>query len=146
MRNLTHRLPQLYMIAYQSTLIPRKLLSPKNFLFTRLGWLLLLISFALGTIFICIWGRSSYQAIQKLRKNAPAFCSLSFCAFWISDNKKDWRRAWIYCPRKIKSNQVFEYSNNDGENVKQLPSYLAYRGENKVIPQSMGSKNALVSV
>ena len=46
----------------------------------------------------------------------------------------------------IKLNQVFEYSNNDGKNFKQLSSYLAYRGESKVKPPSMGSKNALVSV
>ena len=45
-----------------------------------------------------------------------------------------------------KLNQVFEYSNNDGDNFKQFSPCLAYPGENKVIPPSMGSKNALVSV
>ena len=39
-----------------------------------------------------------------------------------------------------KLNQVFEYSNNHGENFKQLLPCLAYRGENKVTPPSMGSK------
>ena len=43
-----------------------------------------------------------------------------------------------------KLNQVFEYSNNDGDNFKQLSPCLAYPGE--IIPPSMGSKNALVSV
>ena len=42
----------LYMIAYQSALIPRKLLCPKKFLVTRLGWLLLLISFVLVNIYL----------------------------------------------------------------------------------------------
>ena len=45
-----------------------------------------------------------------------------------------------------KLNQVFEYANNDGENLKQISPYLAYRWENKVTPPSMGRKNALVSV
>ena len=45
-----------------------------------------------------------------------------------------------------KLNQVLEYSNNDSKNFKQLSSYLAYRGQNKVTPPSMGTKNALVSV
>ena len=33
-----------------------------------------------------------------------------------------------------KINQVFEYSNNNGENFKQLSPYLAYRGEKKIQP------------
>ena len=33
-----------------------------------------------------------------------------------------------------KLNQVFEYSNKDGRNFKQLSFYLAYRWENKVTP------------
>ena len=41
---------------------------------------------------------------------------------------------------------MFEYSDNDGKNFKQLSSYLAYRGENKVTSPSMSSKNAIVSV
>ena len=41
---------------------------------------------------------------------------------------------------------MFEYSNNDGENFKHSFPYLAYRGENKVLPTSMGRKNALVSM
>ena len=45
-----------------------------------------------------------------------------------------------------KLNQVFEYSIDEGENFKYLSPYLAYCGENKVEPSSMGSKNALVSV
>ena len=36
----------LFMIAYQGALTPRKLLCPKKSLVARLGWLLLLISFA----------------------------------------------------------------------------------------------------
>ena len=42
----------LHMTAYQSVLIPRKLLCFKKFLVTRLGWLLLLISFALVNIYL----------------------------------------------------------------------------------------------
>ena len=45
-----------------------------------------------------------------------------------------------------KFNQMFEYSDNDGENFKQLSPHLAYRGEDKVTPSSMGSKHTLVSV
>ena len=45
-----------------------------------------------------------------------------------------------------KFNQVFEYSDNDGENFKQLSPYLAYHGEDKVTPSSIDSKHTLVSV
>ena len=41
---------------------------------------------------------------------------------------------------------MLEYSNNDGENLKQLPQHLAYREENEDIPPLMVSKNALVLV
>ena len=47
---------------------------------------------------------------------------------------------------QYKRNQVFEYSNNGGENLKQLSPYLAYRRKNKVLPPPMGSKNVLVSM
>ena len=33
-----------------------------------------------------------------------------------------------------KINPVFEYSNNNGENSKQLSPYLAYRGEKNIQP------------
>ena len=44
-----------------------------------------------------------------------------------------------------KINQVFEYSNNDGENFKQLSLYLPCCRENKVFLPSMGGKDALYS-
>ena len=57
----------LYMIAYQSALIPRKLLCSKKFLVTRLGWLLLLISFALVNIYLYMEQKqlSSHTKIKK---------------------------------------------------------------------------------
>ena len=39
-----------------------------------------------------------------------------------------------------KLNQVLKYSNNDGENFKQLLHYLAYCWENKVTPPLMVAK------
>ena len=44
----------LYMIAYQSALIQRQLLCLEKFLVRPLGWLLLLISFALVNIYLYI--------------------------------------------------------------------------------------------
>ena len=57
----------LYMIAYESVLIPRKLLCPKKFLVTRLGWLFLLISFALVNIYLYLEQKqlSGYTKIRK---------------------------------------------------------------------------------
>ena len=54
----------LYMIAYQGALTPQNLPCPKKFLVARLGWLLLLISFA-SVIFFSMWSRSSFRVIQK---------------------------------------------------------------------------------
>ena len=68
----------LYMIAYESVLILRKLICPKKFLVTQVGWLLLLISFVLVNIYLYM-EQKKYWAIQKLRKNAPALCILFFC-------------------------------------------------------------------
>ena len=63
----------LHMTAYQSVLIPRKLLCFKKFLVTRLGWLLLLISFALVNIYLYIEQKqlSSHTKIKK--KNRQRF-------------------------------------------------------------------------
>ena len=57
----------LYMISYESVLIPRKLLCPKTFLVMRLGWLLLLISFALVNIYLYMEQKqlSSHTKIKK---------------------------------------------------------------------------------
>ena len=57
----------LYMIAYQSVLIPRILLYSKKFLVTRLGWLFLLISFALVNIYLYMEQKqlSSHTKIKK---------------------------------------------------------------------------------
>ena len=56
-----------YMIAYQTALIPRKLLCTKEFLITHLGWLLLLISFALVNIYLYMEQKqlSSHTKIKK---------------------------------------------------------------------------------
>ena len=57
----------LYLTAYQNALIPRKLLCPKKFLVTRLGWLFLLISFALVNIYLYMEQKqlSSHTKIKK---------------------------------------------------------------------------------
>ena len=57
----------LYMIAYQSVLIPRKLLCSKKFLVTRLERLLLLISFVLINIYLYMEQKqlSSHTKIKK---------------------------------------------------------------------------------
>ena len=59
----------LYMFAHQSALIPRKLIWPKTFLVTRLGWLLLLMSFALVNIYLSMEQKqlSSNTKIKKKR-------------------------------------------------------------------------------
>ena len=70
----------LYMISYESVLIPSKLVCPKMFLVIRLGWLLLLISFALVNIHLYI-EQKQLSNHTKIKKNAPAFCSLFFFSF-----------------------------------------------------------------
>ena len=45
-----------------------------------------------------------------------------------------------------KTKEVFEHSNKDDENFRQLSLYLTYREENKILPPLMGGKNALVSI
>ena len=70
----------LYMISYESVLIPSKLLCPKMFLVIRLGWLLLLISFALVNIHLYM-EQKQLSNHTKIKKNAPAFCSLFFFFF-----------------------------------------------------------------
>ena len=62
----------LYMIAYQKALIQRQLLCLEKFLVRPLGWLLLLISFALVNIYLYIQ-QKQLSSQTKLRKNAPAF-------------------------------------------------------------------------
>ena len=67
----------LYMIAYQSALIQRQLLCLEKFLVRPLGWLLLLISFALVNIYLYIEQKqlSSHTKIKKKsrRRFAPSF-------------------------------------------------------------------------
>ena len=58
--------------------------------------------------------------------------------------RRTWDELRFIVQHKI--NQVFEYSNNDGENFKKLFLYLIYRGKNKVLLPSNGDKNALVSI
>ena len=61
----------LYMIAYESVLIPRKLLCPKKFLVTRLGWLFLLISFALVNIYLYM-EQKQLSSHTKIKKNCAS--------------------------------------------------------------------------
>ena len=42
-----------------------------------------------------------------------------------------------------KISQMIEYSNNNDENFKELSTDLNHRGENKLLPASVGGKNAL---
>ena len=71
----------LHMIAYQSALIPRRLLWPKKFLVTRLGWLLLLISFALKNIYLYM-EQKQHLSNTKIKKKCtsvfhPVFLRIS---------------------------------------------------------------------
>ena len=105
------------------------------------------------TNFICVSKYLSVygaEAATEPYKNAPAFSTLFFLGFFArarfknpTTRRTDDKLGFIV---QHKLNQVFEYSNNDGENLKQLSPYLAYRRESKVNTPSMGSKNALVSV
>ena len=81
----------LYMIAYESVLIPRKLLCPKKFLVTRLGWLFLLISFALVNIYLYMEQKqlSSHTKIKKRCASVlrPGFFVFVFFVFAHFKNK-----------------------------------------------------------
>ena len=68
----------LYMIAYQSVLIPRKLLCSKKFLVTRLGWLLLLILFALVNIYLYMEQKQLSSHTKSKKKCLRVFCTLFF--------------------------------------------------------------------
>ena len=81
----------LYLTAYQNALIPRKLLCPKKFLVTRLGWLLLLISFALVNIYLYMEQKqlSSHTKIKKRCASVlrPGFFVFVFFVFAHFKNK-----------------------------------------------------------
>ena len=70
----------LYMVAYQSVLIPRKLLCSKKFLVTRLGWLLLLISFALVNIYLYM-EQKQLSSHTKIKKKCASVLHLVFFCF-----------------------------------------------------------------
>ena len=83
------------------------------------------------------------------RRFAPSFLAhfknqFFFALFSQQTRRRTGDKVGFIVQHKI--NQKFEYSNNDGEKFKQFSPYLAYRGENKVLPSSMGSKNALVKL
>ena len=118
----------LYMIAYQSPLIPRRFPWPKKRLVTRLGWFLLLILFALVNIYLFMEQQQPSSNI-KIKKKCRSVLHHVFLAHF----KKQTIRSTddelgVIIQHKL--NQVFEYSNNDGENFTQLSPYLVYRGWN----------------
>ena len=72
----------LYMVVYQSVLIPRKLLCSKKFLVTRLGWLLLLISFVLVNIYLYMEQKKLLSHTKIKKKCASALHPIFlFCLF-----------------------------------------------------------------
>ena len=68
----------LYMIAHKSVLIPRKPIYPKKFLVTRLGWLLLLISFALVNIYLYMEEKQLSSHTKLKKKYASLLHPVSF--------------------------------------------------------------------
>ena len=58
------------------------------------------------------------------------FCTLCFAHFKNQTTRRTDDELGFIVQHKL--NQVFEYSNNDGKNFKQLSSYLAYRWETKL--------------
>ena len=83
----------LYMIAYQSVLIPRKPLFSKKFLVTRLGWLFLRISFALVNIYLYMEHKqlSSHTKI-KYEKMRHRFAPCYFFQFFFGHFKSQTTR------------------------------------------------------
>ena len=69
----------LYMIAYESVLILRKLICPKKFLVTQVGWLLLLISFVLVNIYLYM-EQKQLSRHTKIKKKCASVCTLFFFA------------------------------------------------------------------
>ena len=75
-----------------------------------------------------------------IKKDASAFCTLFLNAF----QKSVFIRLVQQTKQRIKEkfgsiaqhkvNQVFDYSNNDGENLRQISLYLTYRGGTKLYP------------
>ena len=99
----------LYMIAYQSALILRRLLWPKYFFVTRLGWLLLLISFALVNIYLYM-EQKQLSSNTKIKKKFTSVLHPVFFAYFKNQlpGRSDDALGFIV---QHKLNQVFEYSN-----------------------------------
>ena len=136
----------LYMITCQSALIPRKLLCPKKFLVTRLGWLLLLISFALVNIYLYIEQKqlSSHTKIKKKsrRRFAPSF----FAHFKSQTTRKTDDELGFIVQHKLNQIKCLNIQITTARILNSFRPISHITGKAKLIPPSMGSKNALVSV
>ena len=136
----------LYMIAYQNVLIPRKLLCSKTFLVTRLGWLLLLISFALVNIYLYIEQKqlSSHTKIKKKsrRRFAPSF----FAHFKSQTTRKTDDELGFIVQHKLNQIKCLNIQITTASILNSFRLTSHFVGKTKLIPPSMGSKNALVSV
>ena len=62
----------------------------------------------------------------KIKKNAAVFCTMFLAHFKKQTIRSTDDELGVIIQHKL--NQVFEYSNNDGENFTQLSPYLVYRG------------------
>ena len=137
----------LYMIAYQSALIPRKLLCSKKFLVTRLGWLLLLISFALVNIYLYMEQKQLSSHTKFKKKRASALHTVFFRAFIFKNQtarKTDDELGFI---AKHKSNQTksLNIQITTSRILNSFRSTLHIAGKKSYTP-FMGSKNTLVSI
>ena len=73
------------------------------------------------TNFICVSkylsvfrAEAAIEQMQKLRKKAPAFCTLFFAHFNNQTTRRTDDEPGFIAQHKL--NQVFEYSNNEGKN------------------------------
>ena len=134
------------MIAYQNVLIPRKLLCSKTFLVTRLGWLLL--SFALVNIYLYMEQKQLSSHTKSKKKCLRVFCTLFFFVFAHFKNqttrKTDDELGFI-TQHKLNQIKSLNIQITSARILNSLCPTSHIRGK-KVIPPSMGSKNALVSV
>ena len=137
----------LYMIAYQSALIPRKLLCSKKFLVTRLGWLLLLISFALVNIYLYMEQKQLSSHTKFKKKRASALHTVFFCAFIFKNQtaRKTVDELGFIAKHKLNQTKSLNIQITTSRILNSFRSTLHIAGKKSYTP-FMGSKNTLVSI
>ena len=136
----------LYLTAYQNALIPRKLLCPKKFLVTRLGWLFLLISFALVNIYLYM-EQKQLSSHTKIKKNCASVLHPVFHAhFKNQTTRKTDDELGFIAQHKLNQIKCLNIQITTARILNSFRPISHITGKAKLIPPSMGSKNALVSV